>query len=200
MLTKLIVVLAAAAASLFAQGPGFGPGPRAFGSGGGRGPAAAMFAPGERLDNATFDALKSFLTLTDAQVTQLKEVLKKQAEANKPVMEQIRAKNQELAEEMRKDSPSPATVGQLMVDIKKLREQIRDASGDVSTGALAVLTPAQQTKLKELEAAQQLVPAIHQAQVLNLLARPEPAAGALMGRMGAGAAARARVVRRAGRI
>jgi Spy/CpxP family protein refolding chaperone len=160
---RMMIVFTLAAMSVFAQGPGFG-GPRGEGR-------------GQRLEQATFDALKTYLTLTDAQVTQLKAVLQKQAEANKPVMEQIRAKQQQIAEEMKKDAPSPTVVGNLMVEVKKLRDSIRDKSGATSTDALAVLTPAQQTKLKELEAAQKAVPAVHQAELLGLLARPEPPAG-----------------------
>lgn len=189
---KLLLVLALVASTAMAQGPrrgGMGPG---FG-------AAVTDSAGATLDTATFDALKAYLGLSDTQVASLKAALKARADANQPIREQIQAKQKLLDEEMAKDNPNPTTVGNLMVEIKKLRDSIRDKATGPFTDALAVLTPAQQTKLKELEAAQKLVPSIRQAEVLGLLARPEASAGLRSG-MAAGRgrqAMRAMQVRRA---
>lgn len=183
---QLAICFALIAGTVLAQGPrggGFGP---PMGPGG-----QGMMA--ERLDAATFDALKTYLSLTDAQVTSLKAALRTRAEANKPIRDQIQAKQTQLQTEMAKDNPSATVVGTLMVEMKKLRDSLKDQANGPFTDALAVLTPAQQTKLKELEAAQKLVQPVHQAEALGLLARPEPPAGLARGM----AANRARQLMRA---
>lgn len=173
---KALFGLVLAAGLVVAQGPG------GFGRGPGRGPGTGDRL-GTALENATFDQLKAYLTLTDAQVTQLKSVIEARANAAKPVLEQIREKQKALNEEMKKDSPSAITVGQLMVDIKNLREQIRPSNG-ANADALAVLNDAQKAKLKDLEAAQALMPAVRQAELTGLIARPEPVAGSGVNVMG----------------
>ena len=163
--------------------------------GAGMGPAMGegMALRAQALENANFEALTTYLGLSADQVTKLKDAMKARAEANRPVLEQIREKQQQIAEEMKKDNPNPSVVGQLMVEVKKLRDSIRDKVDDPNPAALAILTDAQKAKLKELEAVQKLVPAVHQAEITGLLARPEQPAGvhAAAGRAGLARAAQA---------
>jgi Spy/CpxP family protein refolding chaperone len=126
---------------------------------------------------ANLESLKNFLGLTDAQVQQLKDLRKTQSEALKPYQEQIQEKRKALAEEMQKTSPSAAVAGQLMVDIKKIREEMKAKAGDRSTAVRAVLTDAQKAKLPELEAAQKLGPAVREAAAVGLLTPPAGQAG-----------------------
>lgn len=140
---------------LLAQGPGFGLGPG----------AAAGTPPAPT-------ALKEFLGLTDTQVQQLIGLRKSLPDVMKPFAEQIREKQQALREEMQKTNPDPAKVGQLMVEVKQIREKMQAAREKLDDQAKALLTPAQKTKLAQLEAAQKLAPAIRQGVGLGLLDGP----------------------------
>jgi Spy/CpxP family protein refolding chaperone len=104
--------------------------------------------------------------------------------------EQMRGKSQALRDAMTAPNPDPAQVGQMMVELKGLREQMRAARSGLNEKALAVLTPDQKTKLTTLSEANKAAPAARQAMALGLLAPPEGSAGAGMQRMGRGARAR----------
>ena len=168
---RLILMSLALAGLTFAQGPAPGPGQQ-----GPRGPIVPA-------------ALKTYLALSDTQVQALIDLRKTQAEENKPILEQIRTKAEALREEMNKTSPDPAVVGKLMVEMKQLRESLKEGRGEVNPAAVAILTPEQQAKLKALSDALTLAPAANQAAGLGLIARPDPPAGlgpAGMPGMGAG--------------
>jgi periplasmic protein CpxP/Spy len=163
---KLILAIALTVGLALAQGPG-----------GGVGRGAAGFGPGGGGGN--LDAAKSALGLTDAQISQLKELRTAQFEAMRPTMEQARAKQQELRQLMQSSNPDSAAVGKLMVETKALREQVKQARNDREAKALAILTPDQKTKLQTLQEAQKLMPAVREATALGLLDVPEPGAGAM---------------------
>ena len=170
---RLSVMVVALAGVLLAQGPG-GPGFR----------RNNMAPRAQRMGMAAnADALKQYLNLTDAQVTQLKDLRKQQAESLRPTMEQIRSKRQQLGEAVRAQSPDSALIGQLTVDIKNLAASLKSARTDLSAKAQAVLTPDQKTKLASLDEARKLMAAAGQATALGLLAPPEGAGGQGMGMM-----------------
>lgn len=181
---RLSVMVVALAGVLLAQGPG-GPEFR----------RNNMAPRAQRMVMAAnADALKQYLSLTDAQVTQLKDLRRQEAESLRPTMEQIRSKRQQLGEAVRAQSPDSALIGQLTVDIKNLTASLKSARTDLSAKAQAVLTPDQKTKLAALDEARKLMPAAGQATALGLLAPLENAAGmagaggprmGMMGRPGA---------------
>ncbi|MGJ5815011.1 Spy/CpxP family protein refolding chaperone [Paludibaculum fermentans] len=164
---RLTVVMFMLAGSLLAQGPG-GPGFRRNGMG----PRPQQMQPA---GNA--DALKQYLGLTDTQVQQLKDLRKQQAESQRPAMEQIRDKRQQLRDAVQSASPDSALIGQLTVDIKKLTEAMLANRTDLQAKAQALLTPDQKTKMAALEQAQKLMQAAGQATALGLLAPPAGMAG-----------------------
>jgi Spy/CpxP family protein refolding chaperone len=175
---KLILLTVALATTMLAQPPGprrgFGPG-----------------APQADRPAAQLTALKDYLGLTDAQVASLRDARTKQAEANKPLRDQLQTKVAALRTEMQKANPDASVVGNLQVEIKRLREQLRTSRHAVNADALAILSPDQQAKLKALEEARKLFPAAAQAGAMGLIAVPEPPAGAGAGmrpmrRMGGG--------------
>ncbi len=184
MKSKVVLVVAMMTGALLAQGPG--------GPGGQRHPGwpmgAGMARQGANLGNA--GALKAALGLSDAQVQQLRDLRKQQAEEAKPTMDQIRAKREALAEAMKSATPDSALVGQLTVDIRKLGESLRNGRGERSSKALAILTPDQKAKLTALDEARKLMPAAGQAAALGLLEPPQgPAAERFKGAMARGGAA-----------
>lgn len=122
-------------------------------------------------------ALKEALGLTDQQMQQLLDLRKQAAEDNRAVVEQIRAKRQELATLMQAANPDAAKAGQLLVDIKKLEDQRRAKLEEFRTKALALLTAEQKQKLADLEKALTLGPAARQAVGLGLIVPPQGAPG-----------------------
>jgi protein CpxP len=168
-----------------AGGPGFGPEGAGMGPGMemgmGMGPGPGMFAAGAG-PAASLDALKTYLALTDAQITQLKDLRKNNFDTNvKPVMDQIHTKQQALRALLQTSNPDSAAVGQLTVEIKALHEQIRSLRANLDKQAAALLTPDQQAKLADLQKAAALLPAIHQAMAVGLIAPPDPPAGGAAG-------------------
>lgn len=171
MKTYQLVVGLALAAGLMAQ-----PGPGGFGPGG--------FGPGGPQGAPTFTELKAYLTLTDAQVTSLQELRRQEAEAVRADRETMQTKHSELRAAVEKSDAE--TAGKLLIEIEAIRKRITDIHTRYYNSAVAVLTPAQKTKLQSLEEAAKLMPTIGQARALNLLTAPEPAAGAGPRGMGPG--------------
>lgn len=128
---------------------------------------------------ANLDAVTQYLGLTDQQVTDLKAARQNFfTNELRPIMEQIHEKRQALREEMQKEPPNAAIVGQLQVDIAALGNQVK-AKHDTQVEQLrAMLTDAQKAKLDELQKAAELLPTIQQARGLSLLEAPEGGFGA----------------------
>jgi Spy/CpxP family protein refolding chaperone len=146
---------------------------------------AAQTAPTAR-PAPPVDAVKQALNLTDAQITQLEQLQQSARTAAQPLEAQIRTRQQALNQAMQQTSPDPLAVGRLMAEIKDLREQIRLTTGKLHSQAVALLTAEQKTKLKALEDAAKLQPAVGQAVMLNLIEPPQGAVGphGLAGPMG----------------
>lgn len=186
---NLMISMVLCSGLLLAQGPmGRGMGQR----GGMRGPGPMAQGTGQGQAGAT--ALKTYLGLTDAQVEQMQTLRKQRAEAMQPEAAALRAKAQELRQLMQTSNPDPAKVGALTVELKQLREKATAARSSVDDQIKAVLTADQQAKLKDLEAAAKLGPAVRQAigaglieapQMEGLGAGPGPLAQGLRGRAGA---------------
>lgn len=116
--------------------------------------------------------LKTFLGLTDTQVTQLRDLRVQEREALRSVAQQIAEKHRALREALQAGSTDAMSLGQLLVDIQNLRKQVQATNENYRNQALALLTADQKAKLAQLEAAAKLAPAIRQATALNLLAPP----------------------------
>jgi Spy/CpxP family protein refolding chaperone len=105
---------------------------------------------------ARLDALKSYLSLSDAQVTSLMQLGKQARLGN-------RDERQELRKAMRSGTPE---------EVAALRKRLRDSRSGVQGQAQNILTPEQRTKLTALQDAAKLAPALRQAAVLGLLDPP----------------------------
>jgi hypothetical protein len=126
-----------------------------------------------------FDALKSYLQLSDAQVTSLTALQTSFRDAAKPIHQQIMAKEKDLRTEMAKASPDSTLVAQLLVDIKNLRSQIKANRDALQPQALAILTDAQKSSLAALQQALSLQKTAHEAVALGLIAAPQNSEGGL---------------------
>ncbi|MBI3473940.1 MAG: periplasmic heavy metal sensor [Candidatus Solibacter usitatus] len=146
-----LVILTGFAASLLAQGPGVRQGP---------------FQP------AT-DQVKAYLNLTDAQIQSLQSIRRQEAQELQSIRQDMVTAQQALADLLQKGATDANAVGKLVLDAANLRKQIDQKRSSFQDQALNVLDATQKTKLKGLEEAQKLEPAMRGAQVLGLLAAPQ---------------------------
>ncbi len=124
-------------------------------------------------------ALKDALGLSDVQVTQLTQIMKDRNAAVQPMFSQIRDKRTSLREKLNAGSSSASDVGQLEIDIAALQKQIPEVQKQYIDKARSVLNADQLNKLKTIEDAAKLMPAVREATVLSLIEGPEPGARAL---------------------
>jgi Spy/CpxP family protein refolding chaperone len=129
-------------------------------------------------------AVKDYLGLSDDQMTQLANLRTAERQANQTLFEQLRARQTSLRGLLDSGSTDAAAIGKLQIEIETLRKQLDQNRSRFDEQAKAVLTATQQAKLKTLEDATALQPAIAGAGALGLLERRAPAGG-MMGR-GAG--------------
>jgi Spy/CpxP family protein refolding chaperone len=128
--------------------------------------AAVLFAAAVCGQTASNNA-QSFLSLTDSQLQALKQLRQQHRQATAPIMQQMRQKQQSLDTQM--SSSNAAGVGQLMLEMKALRDNMTAAQATYRNSALGLLTADQKTKLQQLEQAAALRQAIGEAAGLGLL-------------------------------
>ena len=133
-LTTLLVTGALAVSTLAAQ-----PGPR-----------------GERQRGPQVDQIKSYLGLSEEQIQQFQTLRQSFRESVRTIMEDTRAKRQQLREELARESPSPTIVGDLTVQLRQVRQQVGEKRKEFGEQARALLTEEQKTKLAALEEAKAL--------------------------------------------
>lgn len=143
--------------------------------------AQGPMGPGRRMGPG-LDAVKDYLGLTDAQVQSIQQARQRAGENARTTFEQIRTKQTALRDLLDKGTTDAAAVGKLTLEIEALRKQAKEAMSGVRTQSAAQLTAAQAAKLKSLEEAAELQPALHGAMALGLLEPPDaPAHGMGMG-------------------
>ncbi|HBY64261.1 MAG TPA: hypothetical protein DEH78_30935 [Solibacterales bacterium] len=188
MKNKFIALTALFVTAAFAQGPGSGPG------------------AGQRRGTPSLDSLKTYLSLTDAQVAQLTQLRTQQFDANKSLRDELAAKARTLRDQMAAASPNAAAIGQTMLDMQAIRKKLEAANDARQTQALNILTVPQKEKLKTLEEAAALRDEIRQAAAVGLLDREDFGDGAMRGMrgemrgVGAAGAMRGRMMRRGVRL
>ena len=149
-----------------------------------------MSRPGAQAAPARAE-LKNFLGLTDQQFDQLVQLRRDEQAALRPIREQMAEKAKALREAMAAGSPDAAVVGQLTLDVRTLRQQVRQVNEDYHNRALGLLDDAQKAKLQTLQRLMRLQPAVNAATALNLLLPPQPGRGQDSAAGGQGAAAQA---------
>jgi Spy/CpxP family protein refolding chaperone len=128
----------------------------------------------------SFTEVKTYLALTDAQVTSLNTIHNSERTAAQSIREQMQSKRTALETAISAGTTASAA-GQLLLDIEALRKQLTNLNTTYQAQALAVLSDAQKTKLKTLDDAAKLSTSIHQAAALNLLTPPSDAHPAIGG-------------------
>ena len=118
--------------------------------------------------NRTPDEAISALNLSAEQVTALQENQRAQREATRLIHQAIAELGKQLRTEMSQDIPNASVAGQLLVDMKSKREEIKTTAGQFQAQALAILDDNQKAALAALEQTRQAQPALHQAGSLGL--------------------------------
>ncbi len=119
------------------------------------------------------DQLKTYLTLSDAQVTKLQDVQKTWRDTAQPLMEQVGAKTRELREAMRENPVVPSKVDALKAELDALQKKVQVLRDQYQPQALAVLSTQQQSLLATLQKVLELIPAAQQAAFVNLIDNPQ---------------------------
>jgi len=86
--------------------------------------SGALFAHNEPVDVPPFAILKSVLNLSEEQVVEIRGLVEARAEAIRPLAEQIKIFEEALKEILNGDLPDPTAVGDLVLDMQMLRQEI----------------------------------------------------------------------------
>ena len=89
------------------------------------------------------------LDLTDAQKAQMKQIREGQRESLRPVMEQIRAKRQEMRQVNEGGAFNEALVTQKLIEIAPLQAKLQGERFRLHQEMMSILTPEQKAKFTE---------------------------------------------------
>ena len=103
------------------------------------------------MENHQLDFYAKYLDITDAQRTQMKEVLHKEHSTMKPVMQQVHQMDQQLRQ-YEEGTFDEAKVQALVAQQAQTLVQVKVQEARIHNELYQLLTPEQQTKLKEFQA------------------------------------------------
>jgi hypothetical protein len=114
-------------------------------------PVTAEAAPARPRCN-DLRALARALALSREQVSETKEIYKDLRSTVEPLREQIEPLREQLQTLLDGDNPAPGQVGQVVIDIDGLRDDIQAAREVADNAFEALLSPEQLLKYHEFEA------------------------------------------------
>ena len=132
--------------------------------------SSAAFAQTSGRPEPAFTELREALKLTDAQMTQLRNLESQTRESLRAAREEIQTKRAALRTALDNNVTDPATLSRLLLEMEAARKRIEAARASARSSALAILTADQQAALARLEEAAKLRFALGQAYRLNLIA------------------------------
>lgn len=121
--------------------------------------------------------LKEAIGLSDEQLSKINDVRQANRDEIREIFQATRENGMQLREEMQKDSPDAATVGQLMIDSRSGPKRAAAKHRELSATLRGVLTEEQSSKLAELGNDPASRMAQMQARWLGLTERPERESG-----------------------
>ena len=116
--------------------------------------------------------LKVFLNPSDSQIQGLVQLQQQKGQALQPVVQAVAQNQQKLQQILAGPNPDPATVGQLVIAIAALAQEVQQIAGSFQQQASNLLQSDQRTKLPPLQLALDLHPVALQAVSLGLLNAP----------------------------
>ncbi len=130
--------------------------------------------------------LKDAIGLSDEQLSKINELRQANRNEIREIFQATRESGTRLREEMQKDSPDAATVGQLMIDSRSAPKRAASKHGELSEKVRGVLTSEQVSKLAELGNDPASRMAQMQARGLGLIEGSDRSGGRGFGRPGPG--------------
>ena len=129
-------------------------------------------APSPPIPYDPFAQVKQFLGLTADQSSKLDSIQTQYQLLAQNKLARVGQVNQEIDQETAKPSLDAAALGVRYLELEVICREMQSAAAGIPVSSLAVLTDPQKIKLKQLEDASKLAPAISQAQTLGLLPGP----------------------------
>lgn len=118
------------------------------------------------------DALQvvaAFLELTPEQVSTLRSLLEQRHETIVPLIQQIAEKQQQIAEQLSSGAPDPATIGQLVIEISQLIQQVHQAQASFLEAFNNLLNEEQRRRYQAIKLAELLQPLLPAFRLLRLI-------------------------------
>ena len=112
---------------------------------------------------------KSQFSLTDSQRQNISNLRDQRRQSREASMQELRTKERSLREQLKAGSTDAASLGRLLIDIEASRKRVDASRQSFREQLVSTLTADQKGRLKVLEDARSLAPAIHEAERLGLL-------------------------------
>lgn len=132
--------------------------------------AGAALAQGPPAGAPPLDSIKTYLSLSDTQVSSLQAILQQERQAMQSVQQEMRTKQKALHDALAAGSTDAAALGKMLLDLQSTRKSVETSRTTYAEQAKNVLTAAQKTKLQALEQAQLLFDEVRGAVGLHLIA------------------------------
>ena len=92
------------------------------------------------------------LSLSDEQAQTLGHIVRARSEAIRPAVEQVQAREPALARQLQSSDPDPQAVGRLVIEIKRIQEQMHHAIAETNQQFETLLAPDQSARLQQIRA------------------------------------------------
>jgi len=117
---------------------------------------------------------KSQFPLTDSQRQNLSSLRDQHRQSTDASLQGLHPKERSLRDQLKAGNTDAASLGRLLIDIEASRKQVEASRQSFREQMISTLTADQKARLKVLEDARSLAPAIHEAERLGLLDGPSP--------------------------
>jgi fructose-bisphosphate aldolase class 1 len=110
----------------------------------------SVFAQDKKDGKSPVRVLKASLNLTEEQVTELRELITARAAAVREKSEQIKLTQKQIGEETQAELPDPQLIGELVLMVSMLKQDIGQHQQVFQTAFRAMLTEEQLNKLSQI--------------------------------------------------
>lgn len=93
------------------------------------------------------------LALSEEQVQALSEFLQERQEALRPAVQEVQAREQALSQQLQSAEPDPHAIGRLVIEIKRIQEQVQRALAESDAALDEILNADQRARLEQIRGA-----------------------------------------------
>lgn len=104
-------------------------------------------------DDSPLAVVAHVLSLSDEQVQTLGQFLQARGETLRPAVQEVQAREQALAQQLQAAEPDPQAVGRLVIEIRRIQEQIQRAVAESDAALDDILSPEQRARLEHIRGA-----------------------------------------------